>query len=145
MSLRYPDTDAELKDIVRAETSYEDTADELPSTQLDAIVERAKAKTELETGSDAWFTDNGLGFALAAYTSMRAKAAVENFSLSNYSMGDEQVGFASDDPEDSQQIQQWADDVKTGLDASGVDEQQGPTPTNTSGYIGEDYYHEDHN
>ena len=142
MSLRYPDNDTELKTIVRGETSYDDTADELPETQLDTLVERAKAKLEITTGSSQWFTDDGLGFALAAYACMRAKAAVENVPLSGYSIGDERVSFDADDPSVSQQLQQWAEDVNDGLDYSNVDSSQGPTPTNTSGYIGESYIHE---
>lgn len=141
MSLRYPKTDSELKTIVRDETSYENTEDELPDTQLDTIVERSKGKVELTTGSSAWYSDDGLGYALAAYTSMRAKAAVENVALSGYSIGDEQVSFDADDPEDSQQLQQWANDVQDGLEASDADQSVGPTPTNTSGYIGESHIH----
>jgi hypothetical protein len=137
MSLRYPTDDTELKEIVRDETSYENTADELPDDQLGTIIERAKGRMELDTGSSAWYSDDGLGFALAAYACMRAKSAVENFSLSNYSIGDESVSFRDESPEDSQQIQQWAEDVKVGLEASDKDEKVGPRPTNTSGYIGE--------
>lgn len=143
MSLRYPTTDTELKDIVRGMTSYDDAPDELPSSQLDAIVERAKAEVELSTGSDKWFSDDGLGFALAAYTAMRAKAAVENMPLSGYSIGDERVSFDQSPPEESHQLQQWAEDVQIGLDASDVDEAVGPVPTNTSGYIGENYLRDD--
>lgn len=73
---------------------------------------------------------------------MRAKAAVENVPLSGYSIGDERVSFDADDPSVSQQLQQWAEDVNDGLDYSNVDSSQGPTPTNTSGYIGESYIHE---
>lgn len=139
MSLRYPKDDEELKTIVRDETSYDDSEDELPESQLDTVVERAKGKLEMTTGSDAWYSDDGLGFALAAYAAMRAKSAVENVPLSGYSIGDEQVSFDSADPETSQQLSMWADDVTDGLDASDLDTAQGPTPTNTSGYIGETY------
>jgi hypothetical protein len=143
MSVRYPDNDNELRQAVRAETSYDDTPDELPQSQLSDIVERAKAKVELETGSESWFTDDGLGFALVAYTAMRAKASIENVPLSGYSLGDERVSFDQSDPEDSQQLQQWAEDVSTGLDASSADSAVGPVPTNTSGYIGDTYLERD--
>lgn len=141
MSLRYPTSDSELKTIVRDETSYEDTPDELPSTQLDTIVEQAKAKLELTTGTDQWYSDDGLGFALAAYAKMRAKSAVENVPLGSYTLGDEQVTFDTDDPEDSQQLQQWAEDVNDGLNASDLDSSQGLTMQNSSGYIGESHVH----
>lgn len=142
MSLRYPSTDSDLKTAVRAETSYEDTDDQLPDSQLTTIIERAKAKVELETGSNQWYSDDGLGFALVAYTCMRAKSAVENVPLSSYSIGDEQVSFIQADPEDSAQLQQWAEDVNTGLEQSSVDTAIGPTPTNTSDYIGKSWTHE---
>ena len=136
---RYPSTDAELKSQVRDITSYEDTQDELPSDQLDGIVDRAKARMELETGSDQWYNDDGLGFALVAYTAMRAKASIENVPLASYSIGDEQVTFDDDDIEDSAQYQQWADDVRVGLDASSLDESSGPVLRNSTSYIGDDY------
>lgn len=137
MSKRYPKNDNELKARVRDETSYEDTADELPSSQLDGIVEAAKGRVELETGSDQWYADDGLGFVLAAYTAMRAKAAIENVPLASYSIGDEQVTFDDDTVEDSAQYQQWAEDIRIGLDASSLDDPKGPTLQNSTGYIGE--------
>lgn len=141
MSLRYPTTDAELIDVVRGETGYEDTEEELPTDRMDVVVERSKGRLQMETAvSDAdWYSDDGLGFALGAYACMRAKAAVENISLSSYSIGDEDVTFDTDDPENSQQLQQWADDVAAGLDSSDADTDTGKQPRNTSGYIGETY------
>lgn len=142
MSLKYPTTDSELKSIVRGETSYDNTSDELPDTQLDTIIARAKGKVELTTGTDSWYSDDGLGYALGAYTCMRAKAAVENVPLSGYSLGDERVSFNADDPETSQQLQQWAGDVRDGLGASDADSSVGPTPTNSSSFIGGDHIHQ---
>lgn len=141
MSLRYPTTDDELISIVRGETGYEDNSDELPATRMDVVIERSKGRLQMETDvSDGeWYTDDGLGFALGGYACMRAKAAVENISLSSYSIGDEDVTFDTDDPEDSHQLQQWADDVAAGLDKSDADTDTGKMPRNTSGYIGETY------
>lgn len=143
MSVRYPSNDSELRAAVRAETQYDDEPDELPQSELSDILERAKAKVELTTESDQWYSDDGLGFALVAYTCMRAKAAIENVPLSGYSLGDERVSFDADPPDESQQLQQWAQDVSDGLDASAVDQSVGPKPTNTSAYVGEDYMHSD--
>lgn len=142
MSLRYPDTDGELKEIVYDGTSYEDSPDELPESQLDTIVEQAKAKVELTTGSSNWYSDDGLGFALAAYTKMRAKSAVENIGLSNYSLGAEDVSFHHADPDESLQLEQWAEDVNDGLDASNVTESGNLQPKDAAGYVGETYYTE---
>lgn len=143
MSLKYPTSDSELEQIVRGETGYEETDDELDQSDMDVVIGQSKARIELETGSDQYYSDDGLGFALAAYTKMRAKASVENVSLSSYSVGDEQVSFENADPETNQQLQQWAEDVRVGLDGSELDESTGPTIANTSGYIGETYIEED--
>lgn len=141
MSLRYPSDDTELTEAVRGETGYEDNSDEVPSSQMDVIVERAKGKLQMRTGvSDgAWYNDDGLAFALVAYTCMRAKAAVENISLGSYTLGQEQVSFDTDDVEDSQQLQQWAGDVADGLAFSDADDDTGNLPRNTSDYVGETY------
>lgn len=144
MSLKYPTSDSELVQIVRGETGYEDTPDELPSSDMDVVIGQSKARMELETGSTAYYSDDGLGFALAAYTKMRAKAAVENVSLASYTIGDEQVSFHNADPETSQQLQQWAEDVRVGLDSSSVDSDTGLKPRNSSGYIGEQYGRDPH-
>lgn len=145
MSLRYPTTDKELAQAVRAETSYEDTDDELPAQQLDSIISRAKGYMELSTGSSAWYSDDGLGFALVAYTCMRAKAAVENISLSSYSVGAEDVEFHHADPDDNMQMQQWAEDVRIGLDASDKDDSGNLQMADGAGYVGESYYYGDKN
>lgn len=139
MSPQYPSNDSELRQRVRDLTSYEDTADELPQTQLEGIVDSAKSRLELETGTDQWYSDDGITFALVAYTCMRSKAAVENVPLASYSIGDEQVSFDGDEPEDSAQYQQWAEDVRIGLDASDADSNQGLSMRNTSSYIGDDH------
>lgn len=144
MSLKYPADDAELKDIVRADTGYKDNDDELPESALDVLIERAKARLQMKTGVNdgEWYADDGLGFALTGYACMRAKARVENISLSSYSIGQEDVTFDTDDPEDSQQLMQWAEDVSVGLDNSSVDQDTGNKPRNTADYIGGSYVRE---
>lgn len=135
-----PRSNVEVKDAVRAETQYEDSERELPEQDLNSILERAKHRVSLETDSTNWYSDSGIGMVLIAYTCMRAKAAVENAFVQSYSLGDQQVTVRNADPETSQQIQQWAEDVRVGLNASSLDAEQGPTPTNTADYIGETYY-----
>lgn len=144
MSDRYPESDDDLKSIVRGETSYDDTDDELPESQLDTVIERAKGRMEMETGSTAWYSDKGLGFALGAYACMRAKSAVENVPLADYSIGDEDVSFADTDPETSQQLRQWADDVAAGVNYSDLDDPQGLTLSNSTSYIGDTYIPDHH-
>ena len=83
--------DASLMDAVRAETQYGDNSNELPASDLTEIMKNAKRRVYLETGSKAWYTDEGLGLVLFAYTCMRAKSAVENIPIAGYTIGDEQV------------------------------------------------------
>jgi hypothetical protein len=109
---------------------------------LTHLIERSKAKLELETGVSSWFSNDGIGFALVAYTCMRAKAAVENISMSSYEIGAEQVDFHHADPEDNMQMQQWADDVNTGLDATDVDDSGNLQMADGAGYMGESYYYD---
>lgn len=138
----YPTSDAELRQRVRDKTSYEDTTDELPQSQLDGIIADAKSRIELESGVTSWYTDHGVTVALVAYTCMRAKAAIENVPLASYSVGDEQVSFDDDDIDNSAQYQQWAEDIKVGLENSDEDIDGGDTSLqmkNTSSYIGHSY------
>lgn len=139
MSLKYPTSDSELERIVRGETGYADHEDELPPQDMEIIIGQSKAKVELKTGSDKYYSNDGLGFALSAYAKMRAKASMENVSMASYTFGDEQVSFSDADPETNQQLRQWAEDVRIGLDSTDIDTDPSAKPRNTSGYIGEQY------
>lgn len=129
--------DTELKTRVRAATGYEDTADELPESQLSSIIETAKLQLSMEVDGDNFYANDGLSLALFAYTCMRAKSALENVALSSYSIGDEQVSFDTDDPDNSVQLQLWADDVATGIATYESATDDARVPTNTASYIGE--------
>jgi len=137
-------SDSELKTRVRQETGYDDLGFELPESDLDGIVQSAKQKVYLETNSEAWYSDTGLGFALLAYTKMRAKAQVENANIDGYELGDQEVNVRQADPETSQQIQMWADDAATGISNSKVDTSDSRAMQNTSGYIGGQYIADGH-
>lgn len=131
-------SDTELKDAVRDMTSYDDTGDELPESQLDGLVNKAKRDMHVKTGEDGWYNDLGYGNALTAHLAIVSKAAVENINISSYSIGDESMSLMNADPEDSQQIQQWAADVKSGLDNSDLNLSDGSQLklSNTASYIG---------
>lgn len=132
-------SDSELKARVRQETGYEDLEFELPESDLDGLIESAKQKVYLETNSDQWYSDTGLGFALLAYTCMRAKASIENANIDGYELGDQEVTVKNANPNTSQQIQMWADDANGGIANSNVDTSGGNQMRNTSSYIGEQY------
>ena len=135
-------SDNELKAQVRADTQYEDSLDELPESTLDAIISTAKLRVEMKTGSTAWYSDPGLGLVLLAYTCMRTKAAVENVVIEEYQLGNQRVRTRNVDPETNQQIQQWAEDVIIGLNASDTYKPQRPTMQGTGTFIGGSHIHD---
>lgn len=135
-------TDDELETAVRDKTSYDDTTDELPgahdSGQFQGILQDAKRVLYMKTGSEQWYSDVGYGQALIAMTALKAKEAVENVNIDSYGIGDESLSFTNADPDDSQQIQSWSDEVNEGLDESDVsfEKEQDFGLRNTSSYIG---------
>jgi len=142
---QFPDNESELKAVVRSATGYDDIDDELQATDLDSIVGQSEGRLILEadTTEQQVYNDDGLSFALAAYTKIRAKAAAENVGLSSYSLGAEDVSFESADPETSQQLQLWHEDARVGLDRSDEDTASGDlTIANSSGYIGNSHIYD---
>lgn len=132
------ENESELKSAVRDATSYGNTDDELPAGQLDGLVDDAKREMYGRTGSQEWFADVNYGQALKAWTCIIVKAAVENIHIQSYSIADEQISLSNADPEDSQQIQLWMNQVSRALNQSDVsfDRNQDLGFSNTSAYIG---------
>lgn len=131
-------SDEELHDAVRGATSYGDTTDELPQSQLESNVDDAKREMYGRTGSEAWYDDVNYGQALKAWTCIVAKAAAENINIESYSIANESITLENADPDESSQIQLWMGQVSRALDNSEVDfeNKQGLGLKNTSSYIG---------
>lgn len=134
-------SDDELETAVRDKTSYDPTPDELPgddtSGQFNGVMDDAKRVLYMKTDSSEWYDDLAYGQALVAMTAMKAKEAVENVHISSYGIGDESLSFRNADPEDSQQIQSWSDEVNQGLAESEVEfETDNVRFKNTASYIG---------
>lgn len=134
--------DEALKEAVRADTQYEDNPDELPDSTLDAIISTAKLRVEMKTGSTEWYSDPGLGLVLLAYTCMRAKSSVENVPIDEYQLGNQRVRTKNTRAETNQQLNQWAQDVRDGLNASDTYSPQRPTMQSTGDFVGNDYIHD---
>lgn len=130
--------DSDVTDAVRNNTSYSDTGDELPQSQLDALLNDAKRDMAILTDSTKWYDDLAYGQALKAWTNILAKAAVENIAIDSYSIADEQISLTNADPEDSQQIQMWLTQVNRSLDKSDLsfEDYSNRGMSNTSSYIG---------
>jgi len=131
-------SDTELKNAVRDKTSYNDSADEMPATQMDGLLDDAKRVLYMRTESDKWYNDVGYGQALSALTAMKAKAAVENVNIQSYGIGNENVMFSNADPESSQQLTAWSAEINEGIEKSNLNFDKGGSASfsNTSSYIG---------
>lgn len=132
------ENDAELRAAVRDATSYDDTTDELPASQLDGLLDDAKRDMYGRTGSENWYTDVNYGQALKSWTCITAKSAVENINIESYDIADESITLSNADPEDSQQIRLWMGQVSRALrDAdANFQKSQDLSFSNTSSYIG---------
>lgn len=129
----------DLKRLVRAETLYEDSPDELPESTLDDQIDSAKLYVHTKTGSDAWYTDRGLGLVLLGYTAAKAKGAVENISVDGWTVGGGDVSIDASGAGDPDQVQfaQYEEMIQTGLSTSDSVESSGlPTNINSASYIG---------
>jgi hypothetical protein len=127
--------ESELKSLTRSLTGYEDTQDELPQGDLDDLITVAAMEVYNEGGSDKWFTDTGLGQALLFTLCIYAKARVENYSVSSWTVGDQTINVQNAGDEDQVQFTRWAQAANDGIEAS---EEVTTTYTveNTAGYIG---------
>jgi len=129
------DTDAQ--EAVRAITTYQDQPDEVPQSELQSLLQRAKADLQVKTGSYKWYRDFAYGNALVYHTAILTKAAVENIEIAQYEIGDEVIETRNAET-DSQQLSLWAERVKEGLDNSDLNFDRDPNLNlrNTSSYIG---------
>jgi hypothetical protein len=132
-------SNTELDERVRAETGYEDTPDELPQSDLETL--RANAKLVLATDAgvdDGWYTDRGLGLALLGVTCVKAKARVENYSVSSWSLGGGDVSIEVEDSDGSSiQMTEYENMIQMGMArADDVDATLTATNINSASYIG---------
>lgn len=131
-----PQNDTDLKELVRSLSGYDDNPDALPKSDLDSVVRTSKLRLKNKYNSMAWYSDSGYGEALLGLTLIRSKARVENYSLSEWEIGNQSVSVDADDPEDSQQLQDWNDMVNNGVENADVDEQSNTGFRNTGSMIG---------
>lgn len=129
-----PSTDSDVRRQVRALTDYADDPDELPQSKLDDIIEIAKLRLYNEVDSDNFYEDAGLGQALVATTAILAKARVENFSVSSWSIGDQTIDTSTVADSDAVQFKEWNQMHLDGLDASS--ESGSAVPRNTTEFMG---------
>lgn len=129
------DSEADLKQLARGITGYEDTPDELPASDMSTLIQVAAMNVQNDTGSEKWFSDSGLGQALLFTLSVRAKERVENYSVSSWSVGDQTINVQGAGDDEQAQFQNWNEQINKGLEASDV-VTTGFAPKNNSSYIG---------
>lgn len=133
----YPVDEADAKSLVRGLTLYEDSPDELPSDDLDTHIRIAKMRLKTETGSSDFYTDDGLGQALVATTAIIAKAAIENFSVDRWDIGQGEIDVSGSGDTDNAQFGQWAQMASDGISESSTStKSSAPTPSNSASYVG---------
>jgi len=131
----YPTDDADAKQLARGLMLYDDTPDELPSTELDTHLRIAKMRLKTKTGNNNFYTLDGLGQALVATTAILSKTTVENYSVDSWDIGVGEIDVSGAGDEDVVQFSQWADMAAEGLTSEGIG-QTTATNINSASYIG---------
>jgi len=137
-----PSSDADVESMVRAVTGYEDTPDELSSATFGTILDLSKLTLTTETSidddeadNDVWYTDAPLGQALVFVTAIRAKVAVENYSITSWTVGDQTIDVRNAGDAEQVQFDQWMSYVADGISQSDNAEPSSPSPSNTASFI----------
>jgi len=137
-------TDDELTTRVRALSQYADDPQELPSGELSTLVADAKREIHLRTDSNKWYDDasgtlqdRGLTQALLGLTLVKAKNAVENYSVSAWDVLGQTINVTGVADTDASQFEKWIGMMDEGLaKSSQTDEGDIPTNINSTSYIG---------
>jgi hypothetical protein len=137
MSQHAISSERELKFKIREITGYENTDDELPESTLDSVISASKLELELETGHTAWYSDKGLGFALLYLSCIKAKERIENYTVTEWDIGNETIDVSDVADEDSVQFKNWSRNVNKGVRKSKKTANSADLFSNTSSYIGE--------
>jgi|APHM01.1.fsa_nt_gi hypothetical protein len=135
-----PQSNAELRRFVRTITNYERA--DVSNSELDTHIKLAKLRIKNETNSTDFFTDDGLAQAVLFTTAILVKSAVENYSVSGYIVGGQEIDVSDVSAPDSAQFQTWSTLISDGLESSAQTVRGAEGLTNTASYINgdSDYY-----
>ena len=128
-----PSHDAETRNFVRALTDYDDNADELPQLLLETQLKICKMGLHNKYDIDDFYADSGITQALVAGTAIKCKLAVENYSVSSWTVGDQSIDVSGVRDTDVPQLQSWQSMYQDGIATS--DETASRVPQNTADYI----------
>ena len=127
----------DLKTYVRTLSGYGSSDDELPKDTLDSIIGATKLELKMKGGSDMWYSDAGLGLMLLGYTLINVKSQVENIVIEEYQLGNERVRTRNASSQDNQQLNRWAQMIRTGMYASTTFSHNRPKMRMSGSYIGD--------
>jgi hypothetical protein len=111
-------TDADVKELFRALTLYEDSPDEIDDGTLDTQLRAAKIRLSNKIDGDNWYSDSGLGQALLGTTLIMGKCAMENYSVSAWDMGAGSIDVSGAGDVEQAQFSEWASMVSEGIQAA---------------------------
>lgn len=118
-------SDSELTSRVRTITGYDDTSDEVPQSDMTDLVDVAKADVFSETDTTEWYSDHHMGEVLVYTLCVKAKLRVENYSVSQWSLGNESVTTLNAVPDEEGQLQFWIGKIEDNMDDSPVTDEGG--------------------
>lgn len=113
-----PESNSDLKTMVRGVTGYDDISDEFTDSDLDTQIRLAKMRLYNEYETEAWYADSGVTQGLLYLTAILCKCAIENYSTRRWDVGDQSFWSRDLPPEDSMQLQEWTTALNEGLESS---------------------------
>ncbi len=128
-----PADDTELRETVRTVTNY--AVEDVPDSDIDTHIQLAKLRIKNETGSDKFFSDDGLAQAVIFASAILLKSAVENYSISNYVVGGQEIDVSDVASADASQFKEWSSLVRDGLENSHETTRRYDGLRNTADYI----------
>lgn len=111
-------SDTDLVDRVRFITGYEDDPKELPSSDMDGLIQAAKSDVYSEAETTEWYDEHHLSEVLVYTTCIKCKLHIENYSVSKWSIGNESVSTLQAVPDEEGQLMEWYSEVEDNLDDS---------------------------
>lgn len=129
-----PSDDSAAMSMVRTMTNYDGPADGVDDAALAMQLRLSKTRLYNLTGVEDVYSDSGLAQTLVAATAIYTKAAVENYSIQSWSIGDQQIETGAFDNPESAQFTMWHQLHLEGLRSS--DATDSMTPSNTARGVG---------
>ena len=129
-----PQSDAELKTLIRGVTGYDDLSSEFTDSDLDTQIQLAKMRLYNEYGTEAWYDDGGITQALLYLTAILSKCAIENYSTRRWDVGDQSFWSRDNAPDESAQFIEWTEAMNEGIDNSNSGSTTSVGPALTSNF-----------